>query len=223
VIPTSESDGRRRRLGFVVAATIAVLAVAVAAFPVIQDASGPGTLDGPAIVPRPFVVAFLLGLPAGLAAIAALRGSRPMFVAAGVVCLLQSMIALSGVTLGFLIPGLLLVAHGLERTPSDPPSSTSRREWFAAIFIVALGIAAWVVPLATTETACWVAREGPDGNPVNARIPVSNTRTVGADEIASGCDGGTFTLEGLMAAAVLGIGALSMAGLAVERPLVNRG
>lgn len=196
---------------------MAVLAVAVAALPSIQNTDGPGTIDGPGIVPRPIVIAFLLGLPAALAAIAALRRSRPLFVAAGVLCLLQSMMAFSGVALGFLLPGLLLVAHGVEPTPSDPPCPTSRREWFAAIFIVALGISAWAVPLATSETTCWVAREGSDGNLVYARIPVSNTRRVAVDEVAGGCDGGTFTLESLMASAVLGIGAVSLAGLGVER------
>lgn len=210
-------NGRRRRLGFVLAATIAVLAIAVAAFPLLQGENGPGTLDGPAIVPRPFVIAFLLGLPAGLAAIAALRGSRAMFVAAGVLCLLQSIVAFSGVTLGFVIPGILLVGLGLERVPAEPQHRSRGREWLMGAFVVALGIAAWVVPFATGETVCWVAREGPDGNPVYTRIPVSDGQTVEVGEIGGGCDSGTFTLEGLMAGGALAIGALSLAGLARER------
>jgi len=213
----NDARARRRRLGFVLAATIAVLAIAVAAFPLIQDANGPGALDGPAIVPRPIVIAFLLGLPAGLAALAALRGSRPMFVAAGVLCLLQSIVAFSGVTLGFVIPGILLVGLGLERAPAKPPHATVRREWLTGAFVVILAIAAWVIPFATSETVCWVAREGPDGNPIYTRIPISDTLTVEVDEIASGCNGGTFTLEGLLAGGMLAIGALAVAGVAVER------
>ena len=80
------------------------------------------------------VIGLLLAMPAGLALIAALRGSRPMFVAAGVLCVLQSIVgAFSGVTLGFLIPGILLIALGLERPSTDSPRPTRRREWLAAV------------------------------------------------------------------------------------------
>jgi hypothetical protein len=204
---------KRRRLGYVVAAAIAAFAVVVAAFPLIQQA-GSGDLNGPDIVPRPMVIGLLLAMPAVLAAIAAFRGSRPIFVAAGVLCLLQSIVgAFSGVTLGFVIPGILLIALGLERALSDSLQPTRRREWFAAAFVVGLGIAAWIVPLALTETVCWIAKRGPDGNPVYTIIPNTDTLTVGSGDIASGCDGGTFTLQGLMLAGVLAIGALAMAGL----------
>jgi hypothetical protein len=204
---------KRRRLGYLVAAAVAALAVVVAAFPLIQEA-GSGDLSGPDIVPRPIVIGLLLAMPGALALIAALRGSRPIFIAAGVLCLLQSIVgAFSGVTLGFIIPGILLVAVGLERASSDSLRPTRRREWLAAAFVVGLGIAAWVVPLALSETVCWIARAGPDGNPVYTVIPNTDTLTVGLGDIASGCDGGTFTIQGLMLAGVLMIGALAMAGL----------
>ena len=204
---------KRRRLGYVLAAAIAALAVVVAAFPLIQE-GGSGDLSGPDIVPRPVVIGLLLAMPGALALIAALRGSRPIFIAAGVICLLQSIVgALSGVTLGFLIPGILLIALGLERGSSDAPRPTRRREWLAAAFVVGLGIAAWVVPLALSETVCWIARAGPDGNPVYTIIPNTDTLTLGLGDIASGCDGGTFTLQGLMFAGVVMIGSLAIAGL----------
>lgn len=209
----------RRRLGFVLAAMIGGLAITIAALPLIQAGGWSGSLGGPAIIPRPVVIATLLGLPAGVAAIAALRESRPMFIAAGVVCLLQSIIAF-GVTLGFVIPGILLVALGLERLPTTSARSTGgRRAWVAGVLVVSLAIAAWIVPFATSETVCWIARAGPDGNPVYTRIPESNTLTVGVGDLASGCDGGTFTLEGLMVGGVLAIGALAMAALAASRPI----
>ena len=195
------------------------LAITIAALPLIQAAGWSGSLGGPAIIPRPVVIATLLGLPAGVAAIAALRESRPMFIAAGVVCLLQSIIAF-GVTLGFVIPGILLVAVGLERLPKATAGPASgRRAWVAGVLVVSLAIAAWIVPFATSETVCWIARAGPDGNPVYTRIPESNTLTVGVGDLASGCDGGTFTLEGLMVGGVLAIGALAMAALAASRPV----
>ncbi len=204
---------KRRRLGYVVAAAIATLAVGVAALPLLQE-GGSGELDGPAIVPRPIVIGLLLALPAALAAIGAFRGSRSIFIAAGVLCLLQSLVgAFSGVTLGFLIPGILLISIGLDQASNDAPRRTRRREWLAALVVVGLGIAAWVAPLALSETVCWIARLGPDGDPVYMIIPNPDTLTVGLGDIASGCDGGTFTLQGLMLAGVLAIGALAMAGL----------
>ena len=199
-------DPKRRRLGFVLAGAIAVIAVAVASLPLLQ----PGTegVTGPAIVPRPIVIALLLGLPAGLAAIAALRGSRPLFIAAGVICLLQSIVAFSGVTLGFVIPGILLVALGLERT-----GSTDRRAWIAAVLAIGLGVAAWVAPFVTSETLCWVASEGPDGTVVYRRVPESDTMTLGPGDVAGGCDGGSFTVEGLLLGGIFAVGALAIAGL----------
>ncbi len=205
-------------MGFVLAATIAVLAIAVAAFPLIQEAREPGALDGPAIVPRPIVLAFLLGLPAVLAVIAAIRGSRPIFVAAGVLCLFQSFIAFSGITLGFVLPGCVLIGLGLSRSRTQPADPLRRREALAGLLVVALGIAAWLVPFATSETVCWTARVGPDGDPVYTLIPDTGTVTLQLDEIGGGCDGGTFILQGLMVAGVLAIGALAMAGLAGMRP-----
>lgn len=204
---------KRRRLGYILAAAIAALAVVVAAFPLIQE-GGSRDIAGPAIVPRPIVIALLLALPAALAAIAALRGSRPIFVAAGVLCLLQSLVgAFSGVTLGFLAPGILLISIGLDRASNDVPSPTRRREWIAALLVVGLGIAAWVAPFALSETVCWIARAGTDGNPVYTIIPNAGSLTLGLDDLASGCDGGAFTLQGLMLAGVLAIGALAIAGV----------
>jgi hypothetical protein len=198
---------KRRRLGYVLAITIAVLAVTVASLPLLQQGDDGPT--GPAIVPRPLVIALLLALPAGVAAIAAFRGSRPLFIAAGVLCLLQSVLAFSGVTLGFVIPGITLVALGLERAGSNPG-----RAWIAAAFAVGLGIAAWVAPFATSETVCWIASAGPDGTLTYRRVPESDTVTLGPDEVAGGCDGGGFTVEGLLLAGAFGVGSLAMAGLA---------
>jgi hypothetical protein len=212
----------RRRLGFVLAAVVACLAVFVAAFPLIQP-GGSGTLEGPAIVPRPIIIGLLLALPAGIAAIAAYGASRPMFIAAGVLSLLESFVSFGGITFGFLLPGTLLIALGLERPTTPSPSRLSRRARFAGLLVVALGIAAWVVPFAMSETVCWMARTGPDGSMVYTRIPNTDTITLGVSDVGGGCDGGAFTLEGLMLAGVVAIGALAMAGLgagAGRRPSV---
>jgi hypothetical protein len=204
-------NARRRRLGFVLAVAIAGLAVAIAALPLLQSGR-PGELTGPSIVPRPLFIALLLGLPAGVAAIAALRGSRPMFVAAGVLCLFESLIAFSGVTLGLLLPGFLLIALGVTHSSTEP-QLVPRRAWFAGMLVVGLGIAAWIAPFATTQEVCWIARPGPYGEPVYTIIPNTDTLTAGLGDLGSGCDSGAFTLEGLLLAGVLGIGALAFAGL----------
>ena len=96
------------------------------------------------------------------------------------------------------------------------------------VLVIALGFAAWVAPFALTETSCWVARAGADGSPIYAPIPVP----VGADlgggggqfdlglqptDLGTGCHGGTFTIRGAAMAAVFGIGAVSVAGLASSR------
>lgn len=196
---------------------IAVLAVTIAALPLIQHGDRPGGLEGPAIVPRPIVIALLLGLPAGIALIGALRAARPMFFAAGVLCLLQSVVAFSGVTLGFVIPGIVLVALSLERAAPATPTRSSSRAWLAGLLVVGLGIAAWLVPFATSENVCWIARAGTDGKPVHTRIAETNTFSLGPDDLGGGCDGGSFTLPGLLAGGVLAMGALATAGLAVGK------
>jgi hypothetical protein len=210
---------QRRRLGFVLAGTIAVLAVAVAALPLIQEGYGSGQFTGPAIVPRPIVIALLLALPAALAAVAAMRGTRPIFIAAGVLCLLQSFVSFGGATFGFLIPALLLILLGVEGG-SNP--RTPRRALLAGVLVIGLGIAAWIAPFALSETVCWTARAGPDGKPVYAIIPNSDSLSVEVGELGSGCDGGAFTVQGLMLGGVLWIGAVAVAGLggAVPAPRV---
>ncbi len=202
---------QRRRLGFVLAAAIAGLAALIAALPLIQEDYGSAELSGPEIVPRPIILALLLALPAALAAVAALRGSRPIFIAAGALCLLQSFVAFSGVTFGFLIPAILLIVLGVE---GGSTTRTPRRALLAGVLVIGLGIAAWIAPFATGETVCWIARPGPDGNPAYTIIPNTDTLTSGPGDLGSGCGGGTFTLQGLMLGGVLWIGAVGVASLA---------
>lgn len=205
---------RRRRLGFALAGAIAALAGLIAVYPQIQDAAGAGDLSGPSIVPRPIVIALLLGLPAALAALAAAHGSRPIFIAAGVLCLFQAFVSFGGVTFGFLLPAILLIAIGVGVGAGGASGPSPRpREMVAGVLVVGLGIAAWIAPFVNTETVCWVARPGPDGDPVYMLIPPSDSLTVGVGELGSGCDGGSLTVEGLLLGGVLATGALAMAGL----------
>lgn len=210
----------RRRMGLVVSATILVLAVVIAALPTIQDSTEPGGGDALSIVPRPVVIGFLLALPAIIGAIASLRGRRPLFIAAGALCLFQSFVAFSGVTLGFVLPALILISLGLRRSPSD--SGGRSRERVAGVLVLGLGVAAWIVPFALSETVCWIARTGPDGAAVYERVPLTDTITLGPGMIAGGCDGGSLTPDGVAIGAILAVGAVGIAWLASARSGATR-
>ena len=108
-----------------------------------------------------------------------------------------------------------------------------RRAVVGGVLVIALGVAAWVAPFALTETSCWVARAGADGTPIYAPIPVPAGADSGSGsghvelglrptDLASGCDGGAFTIRGAAMAAVFGIGAVSVAALASMPPLAPR-
>ncbi len=204
-----------RRLGLGAAAIIAGYAVVVAAISaglvgdLVSDEFGPAD-----VVPRPLLLGGLFLIPAALAAVGAIRRSRPILVAAGVLCLAQSFIAFSGVTIPFVVPGFLLLAIGAQ----GPGVKVSGRAAIGGIAAIVLGLAAWVSLLGLTETRCWVARTAADGSVVYTQIPVSDTLSVGVDEVASGCDGGALTIQGAALAAALGIGAMGLAALATTRP-----
>ena len=127
-------------------------------------------------------------IPAAIAAIGAIRRSHLLLIAAGTLAIFpQSVIAFSGITLPFLVPAFLLLALGAEGRETRLPG----RALLGGLLVIVLGVAAWVAPFALSETACWVARQASDGTVVYSPIPVSDTLSVGAGEIASGCDGGT--------------------------------
>ncbi len=199
-----------RRMGIAVSAMIAALAVVVAALPMIQAGSGSDPFGPPDVVPRPLIIASLFALPAAIGALASVRRSSPLFITAGVLCLFQSFIAFSGVTLGFVLPGLLLISLGLRR----PAGRTRGGVRAAGALVVAFGIAAWLTPFALSETQCWIVRTAGDGSKVYERVPVTDRMTFGPTDVGGGCDGGAFTLHGLMVGTVFAIGALAVGILA---------
>jgi len=152
-------------------------------------------------------LAALLMLPGAIAVIASLRRSRPLFVVAGCLCFAQSLIAYSLVTLPFIVPAFLLLRlSGVAYT-----GESSRRAVIGALVAIGLGIGAWVSWFALTETVCWVARAAADGSLAYSRIPFSNEGILGPGDVASGCDGGVVSAEGLAMSAILAIGAIAIA------------
>ena len=152
-------------------------------------------------------------LPAAIAVIATFRRSRPLFVAAGSLCFAQSFISFGLVTLPFLVPASLLLSLAGRMDPGRSP----RRGVVGGLAVIGLGVGAWFSWFALTETVCWVARAAADGSLVYSQIPVSNEGTLGLGDVASGCDGGVPSVEGLALAAILAIGAIAIAELSSRR------
>lgn len=225
-VPDSRPARDPRRLGLGAAAIIAGYAVFVAAVSagLIGDLVG-DDLGPPELVPRPILLGGLLLVPAFIAVIGALRRSHPILIAAGVLCLAQSFVSFAGVSLPFLVPAFLLLVLGASGASANVP----RRAILGGVLVIVLGFAAWVAPFALTETSCWVARAGADGTLIYAPIPVPAGADFGAgggqgelgvrpDEIGTGCDGGTLTVQGAALAAVFGIGAVAVAALTSMAP-----
>jgi len=214
-LPGRSRDRDPRRSGLGAAGIIAGYAVVVGAI----SAGWIGDLGGdqsspPQAALRPLLLVGLFLLPAVVAAIGAIRRSRPLLIAAGVLTLGQSFIAFTGVTIPFVVPAILLIALGAD----GRGTTATRRSMIGALAVVVLGIAAWIVPFALSETTCWIARSGPEGTIVYSQMPVTDTSTLAPGDLAAGCDGGSFTLQGVGLAAVLGIGAAAMAVLASAPP-----
>jgi stage V sporulation protein SpoVS len=208
-----------RRLGLGAAGIIAGYALFIAGISANAFASqGEVGFTPPSGVARPIVLGVLCMLPALVAAIGAIRRSHLLLIAAGALAIAQSFIAFSGVTLPFLVPAFLLLALGAEGRAGGLP----RRVVLSGVLVVILGLGAWIAPFAMTQTSCWLARTGPGGEIVYSPVPVTETLTVGPSDVGSGCDGGALTIQGVALAAVLGIGAVSVALLASAVPPSTR-
>jgi hypothetical protein len=216
----ADHSARNVRMGLGAAALIAVGALFVGAI-----SAGVGGLAGgedfspPETVPRPLLLVGLFLVPAALTVIGTLRRSGSVLVAAGLLCLAQSIISV--VALPFAAVALVVFALGAEALAIK----ASWRGALGAVFVVVLGIAAWVAPFALTETSCWVARAGADGAVVYDRTTVPGNADGGSDigggqsqlnpgDLSAGCGSGQMTIEGAGLAAIFGIGAVALAALA---------
>lgn len=217
--PTHAPDGRRigalagsspaaapRRGGIFAAVMIVAYGGFVAVLPLVlyHEPRPPWAID------RPVALFILFSVPGAFALIGAMTRRRSLLVAAGVVCLLQSYVSFSLVTLGFMVPAIrLLTLGGGERWPAAV--SETRRSLTVAIVVVGLTLGAWLATLGLTEEVCWSATRGPDGGVTYERIPMSNVMTVPPGSLAGGCDGGSLTPEGMGIGGLLAIGAIALA------------
>jgi hypothetical protein len=159
---------------------------------------------------RPVALFVLFSVPACISVIGAVRRRPALLVAAGVISLAQAYVSFSLVTIGFVVPALLLLVLGAGRRRPDSPS-VPRRAYAASTVVIALTFAAWGAVLGMTEEVCWTSRANPDGSLTYERVPAANTMAVLPGQSASGCDGGTLTIEGMGIGGVLAIGAVAVA------------
>ena len=224
--PTAPSSTRRRSLLDSIdprrAIVSAVVVIAYAAFVAALPLALYREFRPPWSYYRPVALFVLMSLPALIAIIGARSGVRTLMIAAGVVCLGQSFIAFSGVTIGFVVPALLLlVLAGSENWPDAAPHDGVSA--LAGVGVVGLIVGAWIAFLALTEEVCWSATRVGDGNLVYQRIPSTEVMTIPPGQVAGGCNGGTLTFEALGVGAVLAIGAVAIAILAGTRRQATAG
>jgi hypothetical protein len=211
----SEPAARVRRLGLATAAVIVVYGLVVAAIPFLQGEDFPAP---PWALYRPLALAGLFAVPAVVAAIGAIRGVGQLLVAAGVLCFLQAFISFSGVTLGFVVPAIVLLALGA--TTGTEGARPDRAAALAGILVIVLTIAAWVSLFAFTEPRCYVVTRGADGRVVTTEVPATDAMLNGPAEIqgeGEGCSSAELTIQGIGVSAVLAIGAIALAA-STSRP-----
>ena len=186
----------------VAAITMAVYALAVIALSLAPaDDFGP-----PDLIPQGISIGLVLLVPAGVAAIGAIRRSRPLLAAAGALALLPSLFAP-----GFIAPTAVLLWLGGIQRGSEP---VAERDVLVGVAVVLLGYAALLVPNALTEPRCWTATQGPGGTLVYAAAPITDTLQLGPGQVGAGCESSVQTVQGAGVGLVLAIGAVAIAALA---------
>ncbi len=203
---------RRQRMALLGSAVMLVygLFVALLPFALHEDPRPPWWIY------RPIALFGLFGVPAVVASIGAVRGSRPLLVAAGVLCLLQAYIAFGGVTIGFIVPAILLLVLGGSDSWPDA-ARVSRATLLASVAVIVLTVGAWVSLFALTEPRCYVISRTAGGALVTTEVPATDRTMHGPIQIqgeGSGCSSAELTVEGMGMSAVLAIGAIAFAAAA---------
>lgn len=202
---------RRERMALVAAAIIVAYAAIVAVLPLTLRHSDPMP---PWWFYRPMVLFGLLAVPGLIAAIGVVRHVRRVVVAAGVQCLLQSLI--SAVAFPFLVPAAVLLVVG--STAGGDHRLAIRTALLGGIGIVALGLAAWVSLFALTKPRCWEGTRAADGTLTIIEVPATDSELHGPALVPSGgagCSSAEITIQGI---GVSTAAALAAIGLAAKAP-----
>lgn len=168
----------------------------------------------PQDVPRALAIPALYATMGLLALIGALQRRPPIVVAAGVLCLVGTIVSVA--TIEFAVPGLLLILLG-SRIQALPVRR--RSEAVIAAAAVLLVVSAAIALLGMTEGRCWQATGSP-ADPTYTVIPCGSQPVLvaGGQTFASGFDSGVLTTGGGLVEAVLLLGALTLAAVTGRTP-----
>jgi hypothetical protein len=149
---------------------------------------------------------------------APLTPSRPFWRFALFTALAVLVVVLAVLRLGiFVIPAIVLLVLILEAARGAARASLGNRLAGVGLAVVIGGlvIGSGVALFAMTETRCWVAYQTPSGIAYGTVAEAQGGEIrLGQDEIAGGCDSGELTPRGATLAALLAVGATSVAALA---------
>jgi hypothetical protein len=219
---------RRRHLTIAVAAIVVAYALFVALIPLREETAGTRL---PWTIQRAAGLFGLFAIPAIGAIIGAVRGVKPLLAISGLLCLMQAFVAFSGVTFGFIVPGIALLRLA-DDEPWAPAWVPIGRSQVAASFVfLGLTIGAWGAFITLTEPRCWMETHHPDGTQLVVEVPAAGRMTVeaggfaghgqafgsGSSTGAVGCSSAEVTPVGLGISGILAIGAIAVASTAPVR------
>ncbi len=168
----------------------------------------------PEDVPRAIAIPALYAAMGLVAIIGASQRRPPIVVAAGVLCLVGTIVSVA--TIEFAVPGVLLILLG-SRIQALP--TRHRSEAVIAAATVLLVVSAAIALLGMTEGRCWQATGSP-ADPTYTVIPCGSQPVLvaGGQTFASGFDSGVLTTGGGLVEAVLLVGALTLAAVTGRTP-----
>jgi hypothetical protein len=201
---------RARRLVLMVGVVVLGLAVALGVF----IGSQARDLRPPEDVPRAIAIPALYATVGLLAIIGAFQRRPAIVVAAGVLCLVGTIVSVA--TIEFAVPGVALVLLG-SRIHSLPRRPRSEAVIAAAAMLLVVGAA--IALLVMTAGRCWQATGSPS-DPTYTVIPCGGQPVLVGDgqAFASGFDSGVLTVGGGLVEAVLLLGALTLAAVTGRTP-----
>lgn len=176
----------------------------------------------PDFVPRWAVLFLWYALPGAIGLIG-VQARRPwLLIAAGLATAVGSIVAMSGVTLIFLVPALLFLYGAARLAGSSPPAvgvgwAGGLAQVGLAAAIVVLVVAAGASAILNTDAACWTEYRTPTGIRIEL-MPFSSGEIQVPDGATSvSCSTGLMSARGVGLAGLLGAAALGLALIGARR------